>query len=91
MTADEALSAAWTYCAPNRLKFTDADFARGFWPDVARVAMAMFVQDTTTPELDFRPCMCERGSAPEPRIVSSSAIKRTTKLGIDLGGLKIDL
>lgn len=89
MTPDECLSAAWTYCAPNRSKFTEPDsFARGFWPDVARVAMAMFAQQTDKPELDFRPCMCEWGNAPEPRIVAkpSKSLK-----GIDLGKLEITL
>lgn len=88
MTPDECLSAAWTYCAPNRYKITDADFARGFWPDVARVAMAMFVQQTTAPELDFRPTSCERGSAPEIRIVSKPSRKLK---GLDLGKLEINL
>jgi len=86
LTPDECLSAAWTYCAPNRAKFTNADFARGFWPDVARVAMAMYTQQSTTPELDFRPCMCERGNSPEPRIVA-----KPSKSGIDLGKLEITL
>jgi hypothetical protein len=88
MTPDECLSLAWTYCAPNRAKFTDADFARGFWPDVARVAMAMFAQQTGTPSLDFRPTMCQRGNAPEPRVVSSKVSKN---LGLDLGKLEINL
>jgi hypothetical protein len=87
MTPDECLSAAWTYCAPNRLKITEPnDFARGFWPDIARVAMAMFAQQTKFPELDFRPTMCERGSFAEPKVVG-----KTSKLGLDLGKLEITL
>jgi hypothetical protein len=86
LTADECLSLAWTYCAPNRLKFTEGDdFARGFWPDVARVAMAMFEQQSATPTLDFRPTRCVRGLAPEVRVVSKS------KSGIDLDKLEINL
>lgn len=86
MTPDECLYAAWTYCAPNRLKFTEENsFARGFWPDIARVAMAMYAQQTKTPELDFQPTSCQRGIAPEPKVVSKS------KLGIDLGKMEIKL
>ena len=88
MTPDQALSAAWTYCAPNRLKLTNADWPRGFWPDVARVAMAMYTQDTTVPQLDFRPCMCDWGSAPEIKIVSS---KRIARSGVDVSKLEINL
>lgn len=82
MTPDECLSAAWTYCAPNRLAITSADFARGFWPDVARVAMAMFVQQSASPTLDFRPTSCERGEAPPIR---------TKVKGLDLSKLEINL
>lgn len=86
MSPDECLSAAWTYCAPNRLKITNPDgFARGFWPDVARVAMAMFEQQTTDPVLDFRPTMCVIGSSPEPKVI------RKNKTGIDLSNMKISL
>lgn len=83
LTPDDCLSAAWSYCAPNRLQITTAPFARGFWPDVARVAMAMFVQQTATPELDFEPTSCKRGIAPEPQVKS--------KLGLDLSRLEINL
>jgi hypothetical protein len=86
MTPDECLSLAWTYCAPNRLKLTEPNsFARGFWPDVARVAMAMYAQQTAQPTLDFRPTSCERGSAPEVRVV------RKNKTGIDLSKMEINL
>ena len=82
MTADEALGAAWTYCAPGRIK--DVEFPRGFWPDVARVAIEMFTQQTTNPRLDFRPTMCERGNAPEP-------VVRRKSSGINLDKLEINL
>lgn len=64
MTPDEALAVAWTLLAPNRER--EAPFPRGFWPDVARVAMAAFVQNTVNPSLDFRPTRCDRGNYPEP-------------------------
>lgn len=81
MTSEEALAAAWTYCAPNR---APGVFPRGFWPDVARVAMEMFTQQTTNPRLDFRPTMCERGNAPEP-------VVRRKSSGINLDKLEINL
>lgn len=64
LTPEAALAAAWTYCAPQRSH--DALFPRGFWPDVARVAVEMFAQQTTTPELSFQPTRCTRGNSPEP-------------------------
>ena len=65
MTADEALAAAWTYCAPQRRK--DIAYPQGFWPDVARVAVEMALQETLHPELGtFRPTMCLVGNSPEP-------------------------
>ena len=82
MTSEEALAAAWTYCAPNRAPDV---FPRGFWPDVARVAMEMFAQQSTTPVLDFQPTRCERGSYPEVQTVVKS------KLGLDLEKLEINL
>lgn len=86
MTPDECLSAAWTYCAPNRLE--TVSFCTGFWPDVARVAMAMYAQQTDKPELDFEPSKCTRGNAPEPRITGTKVSKRT---GIDLDKLEISI
>ena len=82
MTANEALAAAWTYCAPNRAP--DA-FPHGFWPDVARVAMEMFAQQTANPSLDFIPTRCVRGSYPEP------ITKAKTFKGLDLSKLEINL
>lgn len=80
MTPSESLSLAWTHCAPNR---SPDLFPRGFWPDVARVAMEMYAQQTANPMLDFRPTKCERGSMPAAVVKS--------KLGLDLGKLEINL
>lgn len=82
MTADDYLSAAWTHCAPNR---TPIDFPRGFWPDVARIAVEMAMQETLVPTLNFRPTMCDRGNFPEPKI-TSNRLK-----GLDLGKLEISI
>jgi hypothetical protein len=81
MTTDQALALAWTHCAPSRSQ--EALFPRGFWPDVARVAVEIMRQGTSTPVLDFRPTKCERGNAPAPR--------RASKLGLDLGKLEISI
>jgi hypothetical protein len=88
LTADECLARAWTHCAPKR-KVIEAlpfgGFPTGFWPDVARVAMAMFEQQTATPLLDFRPTMCEHGG-------EAIAVRTSKKLkGLDLGKLEINL
>lgn len=82
MSPNECLALAWTYCAPKRIP---SEFPRGFWPDVARVAMAMFEQQTAEPVLDFRPTRCERGSYPEVRTTSKKLA------GLDLGKLEINL
>lgn len=81
-TSDECLAAAWTYCAPQR---EPSAFPRGFWPDVARVAIEMFAQQTTNPKLDFQPTRCVRGSYPEVRIA------RKSRTGIDLNKLEISI
>lgn len=81
MSPDKALALAWTYCAPGRDK--SQQFVRGFWPDVARVAMEMFAQQTPTPKLDFIPSRCVRGNWPEA--------PRRNKLGIDLSKMEINL
>lgn len=54
MTLAEAyLLAAWKRGAP--MARTDTGFPRGFWPDIARVAVEMALQETTDPDLgDFR-------------------------------------
>ena len=77
MTPDEALAAAWTYCAPGRAK--DALFPTGFWPSVARVACEMLAQQTITPVLSFRPTMCTSGNWPEPEQRSSKAKTKADK------------
>jgi hypothetical protein len=64
LTVEDALSAAWTHCAPNRAK--GLPFPRGFWQDVARVACYMMEQQTITPVIPFRPTMCTAGNAPAP-------------------------
>jgi hypothetical protein len=64
-TTEEILSAAWTYCAPGRV--ADMQFPRGFWPDVARVAVEMALQNSLEPVLDFRPTTCSRGGFEAPR------------------------
>lgn len=84
LSADEALALAWTYCAPHRLQ--SLPFPTGFWPDVARVAMEMFAQQTANPQLSFRPAKCERGNYPEVRTAPSKKLK-----GLDLGKLEIKL
>ncbi len=82
MTTDEALALAWTYCAPNR---SQCDFPRGFWPDVARVALEIFEAQTNDVVLDWQPTRCERGSYPEPKATVKSF------KGLDLGKLEINL
>lgn len=62
---DTALDAAWTLCAPERDK--SQPFPRGFWPDVARVAGQMIVQDTLEPVLNFQPTHCGRGGFESPK------------------------
>ena len=65
LTVDKALSAAWTFCAPERDKAMP--FPRGFWPDVARVAAEMMAQDTLEPNLNFTPTKCSRGGFERPK------------------------
>lgn len=65
MTTDEILSAAWSHCAPSRDKAIS--FPRGFWPDVARVAVEMALQQTLEPYLDFIPTKCARGGFESPK------------------------
>jgi hypothetical protein len=63
---DEILLAAWKHCAPTAA--VENGFPRGFWPDVARVAVEMEKQQTLEPVLDFKPTMCQRGGFERPRI-----------------------
>lgn len=83
LSVDEALSAAWTHCAPSRDK--SLGFPRGFWPDVARVAVEMMAQDTTEPNLDFTPTRCARGGFEAPR--EKNRAKLTESILNDLEGL----
>ena len=81
MTPDEALAAAWTYCAPGRLKQPElpyGGFPTGFWPDVARVAVEMIMQDTFEPQLNFRPARYEQ-----------NRVKSAEKKKVDLSQLEI--
>lgn len=52
---DDILIAAWQSLAQNPKLVNDYGFPRGFWPDLARVAVEMALQDTFEPILDFRP------------------------------------
>lgn len=84
MTTDEILSAAWSHCAPSRDK--EIFFPRGFWPDVARVAVEMALQDTLEPKLDFRPTHCSRGGFEQPR--EKNKKKLTESVLNDLEGIE---
>jgi hypothetical protein len=55
MTREEILQAAWRSLAAN--PSMPNGFPRGFWPDLAAVAVEMALQGTLEPELDFRPTM----------------------------------
>ena len=70
---EKLLEAAWTELAPGRIS---GPFPRGFWPDVARVALYRAFKL----ELNFRPTVCTRGSAP---------VTRRAKRKIDLSSLEI--
>jgi hypothetical protein len=74
METEEILLAAWRVCAPQAE--TSRGFPRGFWPDVARVAVEITKQETAEPELDFRPTMCEIG---RPEKATGSRSQRFTK------------
>jgi len=81
-TADELLAAAWKKLAP--AANTSGGFPRGFWPDVARVAIEMHLQQTLDPVLPFRPTMCSTGNWPEPRVVAGDKpAKRSAAGGAD--------
>ena len=82
LTPDEILAAAWSTCAPNR---APGPFPRGFWPDVARVA----VFKTLNLPLDFRPTMCQLGNYPMAQPTRSKAKTRaenTARLLAELTG-----
>lgn len=81
MTPDDYLIAAWRRCAPNAL--VERGFPRGFWPDVARVAVELALAGRLDAPLSFRPCMCVRGNWPEE--------KRPGVKGIDVSKLEFKL
>jgi hypothetical protein len=64
VTAEQILCAAWSSSAPGR--DPNLDFPRGFWPDIARLAVEMALQDTLQPNLDFTPTRCAKGNFPQP-------------------------
>lgn len=66
MTTEEILIAAWKRCAPSA--DVSKGFPRGFWPDVARVAVEMQRQGTLEPVLDFEPTPCSRGGFEAPKV-----------------------
>lgn len=41
-------------------------FARGFWPDLARLAVELALAEDPDLEVDWRPTQCVRGNWPEP-------------------------
>jgi hypothetical protein len=67
---DAYLAQAWSSLAPSRDK--SLPYPRGFWPDVARVAVHLALDIP----LDFRPTQCVRGSMPEPTQRASKAKTR---------------
>lgn len=57
LTTDAVLQAAWKALRTHKEDDKLLPFPRGFWPDVARVAVEMMRQKTLDPELDFLPTM----------------------------------
>lgn len=57
LSTDAVLQAAWKALRTHTEGQTLTPFPRGFWPDVARVAVEMMKQKTLDPVLDFRPTM----------------------------------
>lgn len=57
LSTDAVLLAAWNTLRTHQDGEKLTPFPRGFWPDVARVAVEMMKQQTLDPELDFRPTM----------------------------------
>ena len=75
MTTDEILKAAWKLCAPEAN--IEQDFPRGFWPDVARVAVEMCLQATYTPQLNFRPTHSSRGGFEQPKVKDKKKLEQS--------------
>lgn len=65
METEHILRSAWKLCAPTA--DIERGFPRGFWPDVARVAVEMVKQQTTQPVLDFKPTSSSRGGFEQPK------------------------
>lgn len=61
--AEYYLKAAWKRLAPAA---DTSRFPRGFWPDLARVAVEMALAHSADISLNWQPPMCTRGSWPEP-------------------------
>jgi hypothetical protein len=85
------LSTAWTQLAPGRDQSTA--FPRGFWPDLAVVAVYLAL-DIPLPD-DFRPTRCVRGNIPEPMQTAAktsagkiSAAQRAANTAALLAGLQ---
>ncbi len=69
------LGKAWTTCAPSRIR--DLPFPRGFWPDIARVAVHLALGL----DVSFRPTMCLQGNSPAP--LQSSGRKSPGKISAE--------
>lgn len=81
-STDEILAAAWTHCAPSREQ--SVTFPRGFWPDVARVAVEMALQQTLEPQLDFRPTQCGRGGFEKPKVKDKAKLAESILQDIEV-------
>jgi hypothetical protein len=82
LSTEEILSAAWTHCAPSRVP--DMGFPRGFWPDVARVAVEMALQQTLEPNLDFTPTTCQRGGFEKPKVKDKAKLAESILQDIEV-------
>lgn len=73
MTIDDILIAAWLRGAPNAL--VTKGFPRGFWPDVARVAVEMALGQP----ISIRQTMASRGGdegRPEARVIKGLDVSK---------------
>ncbi len=78
MTPDEILIAAWLRGAPGAL--TTSGFPRGFWPDVARVAVEMALGLP----ISIRQTRCTRGG-------DEGRVEARTVKGLDVSKLEFKL
>lgn len=85
---------AWKRCAPGCTADRDG-FPRGFWPDVARVAVEMAMAEDPEVELSFRPTMAgtrsELGIPYQPAAPRSKAKSRAEKTAALLEGFELKL